>query len=107
MSSEQSQDWTEVLARCEAAAAEAEALLDHRATFDPDRFAELTAVDLWSLSLPALPDELHERARAVHQRQLSLQADLIAAMTDVRHEIAMFAAAEPPPGPSRYLDRSA
>lgn len=99
--------WEDVLAQCEATAAAAEALLDSRNGVDISRFEALTAVDLWQLSLPRIPDSLLDRARAVHERQLALQADMIAAMMQVQQQIQMTESAEPYHEVARFLDRSA
>jgi hypothetical protein len=99
--------WESVLAACEETAAQAEALLADRGRFDPERFAGLVSVDLWSLNLGPLPSELADRARTVHQRQLHLQDELVSAMTAIQQQILLSSAAEQPRRSSHYLDRSA
>ena len=96
-----------MLSQCEATAAEAEALLRAGGTVDATRFAALASYDLWQLSLPPLPTDLHERASTVHQRQLRLQVELTAAMTGIAQQIA-FARELQSSGSDlpRYLDLS-
>ena len=101
-----------MLARCEASAAEAEALLRAGAMPDPERFAALAEYDLWKLSLPPLPAELRERASSVHQWQLRLQDELSAAMAGLAQQIALAdqilaTGSNPASAAPRYLDRSA
>lgn len=100
--------WEQVLAECEAAAADAENLLRNKPGFDPAVVAERAAYDLWQLNLPPLPAELHDRARAVHERQLQLQAKLLAAMTILEHQVQLASdgSGHTTPEPI-YLDRSA
>jgi hypothetical protein len=107
MSAQLQPSWEDVLANCEATADAAQALLDSRNGIDLERFAELAAVDLWQLSLPPLPQDLIERARSVHARQLKLQADLILAMGQVHRQILVTESAEPFDAVAHFLDRSA
>jgi hypothetical protein len=99
--------WEEVLAECEATAAAAERLLDHRAGLTADELWPPAALDLWQLGLPPLPAALRERALAVHRRQQQLQAELSAELTSLACQIQMSSASEPASGPPRFLDRSA
>jgi hypothetical protein len=99
--------WEDVLAHCEATAAAAEALLLSRNGLDVSRFEALTALDLWQLSLPPLPDHLLDRARSIHSRQFALQAKMVAAMTQLQQQIQLTESAEPFDYVARYLDRSA
>jgi hypothetical protein len=99
--------WEQVLAECEAAAADAEELLQAKAEFDPAQFATPSAVDLWQLSLPPLPVELHERAHAVHERQLRLQRELVSAMLVVDQHVQLASDGAQLPQRPVYLDRSA
>jgi hypothetical protein len=99
--------WESVLASCEASAAHAEALLADRGRFDPERFADLVTVDLWQLNLGPLPADLTDRARTVHQRQLHLQGELVAAMTAIHQQILISSASEQGRKAPQYLDCSA
>jgi hypothetical protein len=99
--------WEQVLADCEASAAEAEELLRSRSKIDPERFQVQREVDLWQLNLPPLPAELVGRARAVHERQLHLQAELVVAMTSVSNQLQLSSDGGPSGQQPLYLDRSA
>lgn len=104
--------WADVLARCEASAAEAEALLRAGSVPDPERFAALAEYDLWQLSLPPLPAGLRDRARDVVERQLRLQDALTAAMAGLAQQISLAEqilrdGTDPAAGLPRYFDRSA
>jgi hypothetical protein len=106
MSASDAPTWESVLAQCEATASQAEELLRSRSRFDAERFAALTAVDLWQLDLGPLPSDLHDRARAVHRRQLSLQTELISAMTGIQHQIEMTSSSAQARQGSQFLDRT-
>jgi hypothetical protein len=98
--------WHDVLADCEAAAEHAETLLRERAGHDFDP-RQLGWIDFSQLSLPPLPDELLERAHAVHQRNKRLQAELADAMSGLQGR-PLLAAGGARPGPrALYLDRRA
>ncbi|HEY2042597.1 MAG TPA: hypothetical protein VGH11_07975 [Jatrophihabitans sp.] len=99
--------WEQVLAECEAAAAEAEELLQARNGFDFERFAAQRAVDLRQLNLPPLPAELRDRAKSVHERQLQLQTELVTAMTSVSNQLRLSSDGGPSDQHPMYLDRSA
>jgi hypothetical protein len=99
--------WDEVLAECEATADEAERLLRSRGALDVEAFASRSAFDLWQLSLPPLPAELTDRARAVHSRQQRIQAELIEAMTGVHQQIVMSSSTSDDRPAAQFLDLSA
>lgn len=122
MSARPALSWLEALEECEAAAADAEALLVgrqepqlnalhsnglHSNALDPTAALARSGVDLWQSNLPPLPPDLLSRARAVHARQLQLQAELASAMTVIdQHRQLSSDGAQSRPG-AMYLDCSA
>ena len=98
--------WEQVLAECEAAAAAAEALLNAKGELDAETIAAQSALDLWKLNMPPLPDELQDRARAVHRRQLDLQAKLVASMSMIEHQVRFATDGAQSSRKPQFLDRS-
>jgi hypothetical protein len=109
MAARPSLTWEAALAQCEATLAEAETLLHARPELpiDPATAIARSGIDLWQSNLPPLPAELLARARAVHNRQLRLQAELAAAMTVIDHHRQLSSDGVQTRPTAQYLDCSA
>jgi Na+/glutamate symporter len=99
--------WEEVLAECEHAAAEAEALL-HAGVGDVAAGIHGAWMPPIGLDLSSLPAELHDRARAIHHRQQRLQTELVAAMRLLeQRDVLSSGQGQTAPKQSILFDRSA